>query len=289
MKNTVEQFHLSSIINEKSDNREVIINILKARGFLIDTQDNKFYLSDNSTMCDLKYLEQGMKKYSIGVVCDDGKYITKSRRNWDKYNPYRSYTYKSIQPKKIEILIDDNATIDATIEFFHSVGRNGSEAGPSIRSWREYSIEVFGNKASVEQLEAYVAFYVKAISSCGVYTCYSCDGNHENGGKVFVDSNYPSSLWHKNVWEYIVKPNFGDIPYIGDGITFDKETQTEVYETIYNIATFLYANRFRIRQLKANTLGKFTKKFIDEHGKEELEKYYQVECERVLKNAKIDY
>lgn len=283
----MKQFHLSNIIKKETYYKKAIIRILMARGFLIDEYEGNYYLSDNSTMDDLEYLKRGMAKYCLGNVIDDGRYVTRSRRNWDKNDISRNYTYKNIQPKRIEIIISDSATIDAAIDFFHSVGRNGSEAGPNIRTWREYSIEVFGNKVSVEQLEAYVAFYVKAVSACGVYTCFSCDGNHEDGGRIYVDSDYPSSIWHENIWNYIIKPRFGDIPYIGYGIYFDEDNQAEVYEIVYEIAAFLYTNRYKIRELKKFTLENFTKKYLDTHCIEVIEKYYQAECEKVLVNEKL--
>ena len=125
-------------------------------------------------------------------------YIMKSRRDWTR--SCRSYKYKSLQPNRVKILINKNASIESAIDFFNCTGRIGFEVSAGRGNWVKFLTETLGEKTSAEYLEAYIAFYVKAISACGVNTYYSCDGNHENGGKICVGSEYPSEIWHFNIW-----------------------------------------------------------------------------------------
>lgn len=284
----MKQFYLKSIIEGEKNNQKAIILVLMSRGFLIDENKGKYYLSDNSTMDDLEYLKEGFEECNFGKIVDQHEYVKKSRRNWNKNSlGPRSYEYLCIQPEKVEIIVDEMAEVESAIEFFFKEGQHGDVAEYVRRSWREFSVQDFGEKVSIRHLESYIAFYVKAISSCGVYTNCSCDGNHPNGGHVFVYADYPSGCWHENIWKYLVVPRFGNIPYVGKEITFNKDNQIELYKKLYSIADFLYFNRVKIRKLRAKTIEKLTKKYIDRHSEAEIEKFYQIECERILQGIDI--
>lgn len=260
--------------NHQSDSA-AIVEILMARGFLIEEDNEKYYLSDNAATADIDYLSNGLIQYSIGRVVDEKKRITKHRRCWDMGG---SFKYQAFVPHSVEILIDENASVDNAIRFFQSSGRIGGEAGDRIRSWVEFRTEEMGMKPSVRELEPYVSFYVKAISACGVIAWESCDGNHKNGGKVYVHSVYPSNIWHECIWKYVVNSRFGSIPYIEDGIPFNQETQGTVYLKLYEIADYLYKNRWRIREVKRYSLEEFDKKYRHTYPKEQLEKRFRERC-----------
>lgn len=261
-----------------------IIEILIARGFLIEEENGRYYLSDNAAVDDIDYLSSGLVQYSIGRVVDEQKYITKRRRSWSMGG---SYEYKTFAPRSVEIIIDENASEDDAIRFFHSTGRIGEEASDRLRSWVEFCIEDMAVKPPVRILEPYVSFYVKAISACGVYTWTSCDGNHKNGGMVYVRSEYPSNILHECIWQCVVQPRFGGIPYIGEAISFDQKTQDLVYLKLYDIASFLYRNRWRIREIKRHSVDEFDKKYRHTHSKKQIEERFRERFQHGLNGARF--
>ena len=223
------------------------------------------------------------------LVINKKEYVEKSRRNWDKYALCRSYTYKALQPYKVEIVISKTANVESVIDFFTSIERIGKESCICSHSWYQYAIESLGPKANVRELEAYVSYYVKAISACGVYTCRSCDGNHLDGGGLYVDSEYPSYIWHNCIWSKIIQRRFGPIPYIGSSIKFTHMNQAAIYTIVYHIADFLYQNRFHIRDLKKQTLENINSHFIRHHSSKEIEAFYTEECERIMHLNEKEY
>lgn len=194
----------------------------------------------------------------------------------------RSYTYKALRPFKVELVISKTADVKSAIDFFTSTERISKESCINDHSWYQYAIESLGPKADARELEAYVAYYVKAISACGVYTCRSCDGDHPNGGLIYVDSEYPSCIWHQCIWNKIIQPRFGAVPYIGNSIRLTHKNQEVIYNTVYHIADFLYQNRSQILHLKKQTLENINSHFIKHHSLEEIEAFYTEECERVM-------
>lgn len=280
----MKEFYLSGVLNKEKSTQETIIDILKARGFLIDYVDGHFYISDNAMVDDVQYLKKSLREYSLGFIVDNEEYIIKSRRNWDKYALTRSYNYKSVKPSSIEIVIYENVSVDHAVELFNCTGRYAEECTSLVMSWHQYAIEILGPKVAVSHLEPYVAYYVKAVSSCGVFTSISCDGNHPNGGEIYVESDYPSNIWHWYIWKYIVQSQFGLMPFIEKGIPFNTNNQREIYSKVYKVADFLYTNRKKIRGLKEKTLDNIDKRFIHIHSAEEIEEFYRAECERVMQS-----
>lgn len=275
------KFHLEHLLIG-DNSQEIIIKILQARGFLIENQDGRLYLSDNATIGDAQYLSWGLSEYGLGEVLDKKDYVTRCRRDLYNYRYGWTYTYEAIKPSSVEINVFEKASVEAAVEFFHSSKRIGPESASFSLDWAAYSHEVFGTKTDVRYLESYVAYYVKAISSCGVYTSMSCDGNHPDGGAVYVQSSYPSNIFHEYIWEYLVMPRYGQIPYIENKISFSDQTQTELYRQIYEIADFLYLNRRAIREMKMLTVEYIDKRFRKSHSEEEIEEFYRSECRRVF-------
>ena len=282
----MKDFLLTDLLSEGKDTTEVIIKILQARGFLIDSFNGRYYLSDNATVDDAEYLDFGLNEYNIGHVVNKNEYVEKRRRNWYKYALSPTYTYKALQPFKVEIIISKSADVDSAISFFTSIERVGEDCSSFERGWSQFAIESLGPKANVRELEAYVSYYVKAISACGVYTCRSCDGNHSDGGSIYVDSEYPSDNWHRFIWSKIIQPRFGAIPFIGDRIRFTRKTQEEIYSTVYQIANFLYQNRLHVLYLKKQTLENLNSRYIKHHSSAEIEAFYIEECNRVMQVEK---
>ena len=281
----METFYLQNRIDNLSDERAAIVEILKARGFLIDSKEGHYFLSSNAEAKDIDYLDERLKKYNLGKIVNKGKLAESSRRNWDIYGS-DSIVVCYPEEEAVEVVVSKDASIHDAINLFNDMPRNGSEAGPCKKSWYQYSTEVLPYKVPVCFLEAYVALYVKAISACGVETCYSCDGNHKHGGKIFVWASYPYTIWHKAIWDNIIIKFFGPIPFIEDGIPFTEETQQDVYQTVNTIAVFLYENRIKIRDIKKRTMCCLEKKYIRpliRAGKlKDIEQFYEDTCKRMI-------
>lgn len=257
-------FLLDRIIS--SDDRiENIIKILKARGYLIDEKYGKYYLSDNAAILDVELLNVGMKKFELG-------HLTFADWNFgDK-----------IEPFTIEIQISEAATIQNAIDFFEDVG-GMSEALFTNCNWKYFVRRIHGHKIATYYLEPYVAYYVKAVSACGVVTCSSCDGNHNRKGPIYIAVSYPFTIWHEYIWRYIVCRKFGKLPCIGEKIDFyNLQSQKHVYQQVYEIADYLYRNRIIIRDIKKQTVNKFTNRYLRKLGHKDTEKIYRQECERVF-------
>ena len=287
-------FYLENLLDNKTDNVSKIIAILKARGILIweGKKHGQFYVSDNSGEEDAEYLAKAFKTYQLGsFVC--GPYVTVENRYFPEYGKY----YDCYIHHPAEFFVSKDASVEAAIEFFHQEGRISFSAVWYTWPWATYSHREMQNQIPAKYLESYVAYYVKAISACGVFACFSCDGNHhiissrrrrrrENPdfGEVVVQSDSPSNIWHKYIWEYIVQPVFGPISFIENGIAIRDPYVT--YPLIYEIADYLYENRMEIRKLKAETVATIDeKKFRKNKSYEEIKEFYISECERVMNTS----
>ncbi len=272
---------LESVVGvDASSKEEAIIDILIARGFLIDRFEDGWYLSDNADYKDAEDLAAGLAEHNIGRVVYDSKYYEeKTREPWVKDPVAKPISYKSLLPHKVRIDINNNASIEDAWAFFQSIPFVSFAVCGVKNDWCEFSRIMFPFKVAAMYFEPYVALYVKAASSCGVYMYYSCDGNHEKGGSVIARSEYPSTIWHKWIWESVVQPRFGQIPFIdGNGIRYNAQTQAQVFQDVYKIALFLYSNRFEIRRIKYEAASQFTKKFLRTHTDEEIEAVFIDNC-----------
>lgn len=259
-----------------------IAAILLARGVLIEKIDGRYYLSDNADIGDVDYLANVFETFQIGKVVDSGKRVTKWRRSWRADDPKDRYDYASLVPQGVEILFDRNVDVRQAVALFGDSERIGCEAGANRIGWPQYTREVLPTKVSLSILEPFVAFYVKAVSACGVYTASACDGNHINGGRIIVESHSPSDIWHKSIWEYLVRPRFSPLLFIGTGIPFTSNDQYEKYLQINQIASFLYDNRIVIRDLKKQSVSRITKHYRKNRAQSEIIRFYEDECRRAL-------
>ena len=160
-----ENDFFEEIIKNCESNEETIMKILEARGFLFDTKDGKVFVSDNATTDDLEYLDEGLKKYKLGTV---------SIGETDDRNNIVQYTAL--------VTIDECASVQNAVNFYKETGRYCFEVCSGEVEWWKFVKYTHGVKCDLRTLEPFVAYYVKAVSSCGVWTNYSCDGNHPEGG-----------------------------------------------------------------------------------------------------------
>lgn len=277
-------FYLPNILENSMSTTEKIIAVLRARGFLIDWIDNHYYVSDNASAADVIYLSIVMQKYELGIVVDSDDYKISTRRDWSSPKYSDSYTYKSLNPHAVEVIIAGNAKVDNAIRLFEDSEQIGFAICDMSYPWCQFATEHLSHKPDASCLESYVAYYVKAASACGVFTCFSCDGNHKNGGRIYVRSSYPSNIWHELLWEHVVCRAFGNVLYIEKGLKFsDAVSQGQAYRLVYAIADFLYLNRIAIRAIKEQSTSVLTNTFLKAHSKEEIELFYRQECEQILR------
>lgn len=118
---------------------------------------------------------------------------------------------------------------------------------------------VYGTKVKTMQLEPFVAKLVHAMSLCGMFTYYSCDGWHNFQSKVkdrayigFLDRN--SLLWFvvllENSQEFAgIKVDYTVEDHI-ISFYFDESNRFDVYKSLDLIADILYAKRELFRKQK---------------------------------------
>lgn len=287
---TEEQF-FDHICRNCITEEEKIVAILIARGFLIEKTGGRYYLSDNAHAEDARYLAKAIEDYNIGKVVDSGERIKSSRKVWNSNSFERSKQYDSLSPQTVEICFNSNAQAKQAVSLFEGLEIHGGEAGANTIGWLQYAREMLGDKAKLALLEPYIAYYVKAVSACGVYTASSCDGNHENGRRMIVEADGPSDIWHRSIWEFLVQPRFGYIPFIGNRLPLTESNQFERYLQIHEIATFLYQNRVAIRAIKEQSVSGIVEQYRKSRNfrkkaprewKEQMDDYYALECQRVL-------
>ena len=287
---TKEQF-FEHICRNCITEEEKIFAILVARGFLIEKIGSRYYLSDNAHAEDARYLAKAIEVYNIGEVIDSGERIKSSRKVWNINCCERSYQYDSLSPHAVEICIASNAQAKQAVSLFEGLEIHGGEAGANTISWLQYSREMLGKKVKLDLLEPYIAYYVKAVSACGVYTASSCDGNHEECRRMIVEADGPSDIWHRSIWEFLVKPHFDNIPFVGNCLPLTESNQFERYLQIHEIAAFLYKNRIAIRAIKEQSVSGIVERYrksrvfrkkAPSEWKKQMDDYYALECQRVL-------
>ncbi len=265
-----ETAYFDNIISQYSSKENAIIGLLEARGFFIDKNGNEHYVSDNATINDANYLKLGLEKNNLGTVETDKMIIRE-----------RGY-HRVLMPYTAKVLIDNNANIDNVIDFFKSSGRISQEVTYGERRWSEFVYREFGRKCDVQVLEPYIAYYVKAISACGVWTNFSCDGNHIPKERVTVGSYYPYSIWQEMIEKYYLSGIDQCFINMQTGISINEANQYDIYFKIYKAAAYLYHNRYRIRKQKSIVTKDFNRKIYRKHNSKSLEFMFREKCESIL-------
>lgn len=217
---------IEMMVNEKTDVKEKVIEILRFRGFLIDTVSDGYMLSDNSCLPhDEKYLAKLLSENNLGTVHE--------RR----------------------IILNEDCDADKLINSFESIGIIGGEAMFSIWiDWRHFSRNSHGPKIPVERLELYVARYIKAISACGVSTWCSCDGDIGVSRIAIYFSGYGDRAWHNILFDKFLKRRFGIERNDEGRIRLPRHRKQEIYLAVNKAAEFLYEHRIAFRRIKKEAL-----------------------------------
>ena len=316
------EFYLSHILERYDNTKDKIAAIIHARGFLLEKYKGEYYLSDNAqvyyindTDNDMKMKEASkktgvkvkkkpkcegdamllnklMKKHNLGKLIYYKDRIKKSYRPGVFFDRIVRDPVYSIVPHKIKLSINDDATVEDAINLFNDKQDIGGAGETGWVPWYRFALDYLPPKICVSFLEAYIAYYAKAISACGVYTCFSCDGNHDydklRNDNLYVLSYYPYSLWHRCIWDCVVIKKFGNIAFIEDNIFFTESEREKTYQTIYEIADFLYANRVKIRNVKYEVCKEIRlRPFRKNHSEEELKDYLITECSRLLNELEL--
>ncbi len=234
------------VLSDCTSNEEKAVKLLQLLGYFIHNVDGDYYLSDNALTADAETLEELFNMYSLGETRRNNIPRIICGKMQSSYSP----PDKSIMDLSFSVSRDSLYRI---IDDCFKSDRFGGEAGPAAMEWYEFLNGKPPKKVSVYCLEPFIAYYVKAVSACGVATCYSCDGNHPAGGKVICGSNYPFSLFHKRIW-LDVCTKFGIVGDIENGIPFDSDSQYDLYYKMYQAAQYLYENRMRYREMKYDAI-----------------------------------
>lgn len=163
--------YLSKLINFNDELNYSIFKILSARGFLLDYNDNRIFISDNSydislskkqsnniseSISDKNEIEKLLTTLSIGYLENNEIMIARNADLLQLYN----YLFSK---EKVSILVERRR-----MDRGHSWNYDFSRSGPP--------------KVATMDLEPYIARYIKAISAADVWTTFSCQGytvNHE--------------------------------------------------------------------------------------------------------------
>ncbi len=216
----IEEF-FGDIRDRCSSNDEYAVELLKARGFLLE--DGKLVLSDNSHPYDGEYLNTVLQKEHLGDV-KDGKITLIPNGNMEK--------------------------------IFSKEHVGGMEAFCDIAGWQFFVQNSYAPPVPVSILEPFIARYVKAISACGVKTSSSCDGNHPERRHTAMHvepCDEPNALWYDIIYKRCVYPFF-NLRCRNHGtlreIRVTEINKWETYVKVNRVAEFLYANRNVLSQIR---------------------------------------
>ncbi len=247
---TKEEF-FEKITQNDCTREDKIFRILMARGFLLDRKAGKMILSDNAHPKDFEYLDALLKEHHLGYLVED------------------------------ELILGPDARYEDAIALFEHDQKIGMECVFQASRWDQLKLRSCGPKVQVSWLEPYVAYYVKAITACGVETDYSCDGNIAYSSKarreVIVGSRYPFGYWHDYILDHILEVKDWNF---SRGIPFTEGHQYDLYYKIYTMADYLYQHRIEIRQMRDLAANEIKNSMIRKRTDEErlqlfLEKWDQ--------------
>lgn len=216
-------------------------NLLRARGFLIETSGEDMFLSDNSCNqsqnldSDAYFLNKLLTKYDLGSL------------NKDK------------------ICLGKDQSEELLVRMFLEHGGVGG-FGYTFADWSNFKRRAHGQKVPVYLLDPFVSRLVKAISSAGVGTHYSCDGHGKNKLTVGLSGKY-NRAWFQvilDIVRFVVDINsrfsINHQYYLN---VFDPNGDVlALYEDVQSVSAFLYDQRKFFRDLKQKTLNSLSESMV---------------------------
>lgn len=245
---------------------EFAIEIIKARGFLIDEISDEWIVSDNSHKDDGKYLDKLLRIHKIGRVVSD------------------------------KIVIENTDCSEFILDGFSKADhyRSGCESFCANRGWKYFKRREHGLKVPVCMLDPFIARYIKAISACCVSTRGSCDGDHPNRSTMVIDmQGSHDALWHSLIAEKCLLGRF-DIKWSGkhehySTIRFGKNTKYLTYHEVNNAAELLYRNRKEIRLIKQTALADMSPKYLERHPSDEIGREFAARASELFDHALANF
>lgn len=216
-----------------------LFKLLSARGFLLELDNNKLIVSDNSHKLDSEYLCQILDRFLVG-------YLNNSQIIVKKKPPNIFY---------LELFTHDDQSRYKTFDPFRYIG---------YTFWSAFKRRKHGPKIPVNRLDSFIACLVKAISSINVSTFSSCDGHGHHRPYIIFYSRY-EALWFLAIFREIVAPNIRlnydwsfykklydtfSVAYLVSITSKEGYNDILLFYEINMVADFLYKNRIYLRRLK---------------------------------------
>ncbi len=218
---------------------DIAINLLQRRGFIIEPCSEDIYqLVGPYNEQDIKYLSDILKSAEAGNVSPNGTFVVNN-------NP------------DLQILHNLFVRTDERI--------GGGECSVN-RSWSEVMYSQYGHAQDipVSWLDPYVAYYVRVLALCGLFTASCCDGNHINPKRRTLNIVFDSpiySTFHRWMWE-----KYGQSIHIPWHWSKDKafvkiqdDNASEIYNNLFLSAQLFYEKKdyfIKVRQDAAQRIGK---------------------------------
>lgn len=238
------------------------IELLRRRGFLIEPIEGSFFLSDNSHHNDWVYLNTILRNFGIGYCTDTGQiYITHKEKAFllkEMFNP--------IPP-----------------------GSVGGESFNQTHLWIYLKIRDHAEKIPVYLLEPNIAYYIKALSACGIYTGGCCDGNHPGVNRLIIEFDYPAYKdLHACLWKVQLGKRF-DIEWDNTFTRINlKNNRKGQYSELFKAADFIYTNREYYQTVRKLAARWMTKKIIKRTASEELKSRFIEELTMLLQQSSLE-
>jgi len=235
------------------------VKMLKRRGFLLERQGEDIILSDNAHVDDIEFLSEIVNNTYIGYLDGNRLIITddKPEKIWPLFAPI-------------------------------SPGSVGVGSCIVTHSWNKMKTRFCANKIPVRWLEANIAYYIKALSACGIYTGGCCDGNHPGRKELYIEFDGPAyKELHKCIWEVLLVDRFSiNWNKSFTAVDLQKERQDQ-YDQLFFAADYIYQNRQWLRDARMESAAWITKSIRKRMSQEEITERFMREIKANL--AKYSY
>lgn len=262
-----------------------LCSVLQARGyFLKDENDNDYnseniFLSGDSHPHDCNILDGILQRYKIGKIVSHKSDSSCITNKWE-------ICVNSEFPK--------GSLNSKLTDVFLSGGRGACDTGVFhdwslfLDDYYVFRLDEIGESVPADDLEPFVARFVRTLNTIGVSTRMSCDGHcgvRMRGGfgkSVIIQfTSIYDSIWFHLLMEKFVSPEIriskcwriGEVKTEKDSIINSliitpKSNWIEIYLEIQKVATVLYKRRFELRKHKQNYFSKLSKEDFIQQVKE---------------------
>ncbi len=271
MKHINLKLFLEKILEGCLTDFDKVYRLLTSRGFLLDIIDGEITVSDNSHKSDEKNLNDILVKSGIGYT-KNSKVIFREEYDW----------------KRLLNLYDkvDNVNDEVT-------RHNWSDC------WTYFVSRTHGYKVAAVGYEPYISKYLKATSSIGITTYFSCDAHHETLNKSikirFVSrfDLYWHKLLHESIFRFEDNPNFKWIYNTTNSedlgcikkLSQDLESITMDYVSLIKMGDSIYDNRIQLRKLKSDFIKDISGKINNHTPDTEAFQIMNETLQRIIKES----